>query len=238
MIMRRVFQNASSTLVHASLAAAMGAVTAACSTDNAPVLTPADASTDQNAKIDEGVPDANACDASLVVFYGPMGCSADQDCVQTNGPGFVCDKSAGITDACGRFTSWPVCTFIDAGIPDALDSSIDQDAVDVAVDGTAVDAASDRESVDASGPVEAAAVDVGVPDANVCDAGLMAFYGPMQCSTDQQCVQEGVGFWCDKSAGFTDPCGRFTSWPLCRPGDADTLDARADGTTPADSGTD
>jgi hypothetical protein len=63
---------------------------------------------------------------------------------------------------------------------------------------------------------------------------MVAYYGPMPCSSDQQCVQaNGSGYWCDTAAGFTDRCGHFTSWPQCR-ADGGAVDARA----AADSGED
>jgi hypothetical protein len=52
----------------------------------------------------------------------------------------------------------------------------------------------------------------------------VAYYGPMPCSDDAQCVSvNGPGYRCDKTAGFNDACQGFVSWPMC----VQSLDAGA-----------
>ena len=72
-------------------------------------------------------------------------------------------------------------------------------------------------------------VDAGAPDVKD-ECQPMAYYGPMQCSSDEECeTQYGPGYRCDKSAGFNDPCNGFVSWPNCVPSiDAGAPDVTTD----------
>ncbi len=69
------------------------------------------------------------------------------------------------------------------------------------------------------------------------DCGMMTYYGPQPCETDEECAQrEGAGWYCDTANVFEDGCGGQVHWPMCRPGDvpvdAVTPDVPAD--TPPD----
>jgi hypothetical protein len=226
MIMRRDPQHASNTLAHASIAVALGAATAACSGNVAPAETPPDASSDQSASIDEGVPDVMADQWQGAVFYGPAQCVDDAGCV-----GFQRDASSAVDRDAGDASEDQV----------ASDVAADRGAEDASVDQTAVDGAADREAADAKDHQDAATIDDGAPDVTTaCDAGLLVVYGPMQCTSDEQCVQLHIGNWCDTSGGITDACGHFTSWPTCSYDgglpDANVDDGAPDVTTTCDAG--
>ena len=42
-------------------------------------------------------------------IYGPPECSSDEECVQTEGEGYYCDKENKMDDGCGDETVWSVC---------------------------------------------------------------------------------------------------------------------------------
>jgi hypothetical protein len=63
-----------------------------------------------------------------------------------------------------------------------------------------------KQSIDDGGPK---------PDADACQPSDI--YGPLPCSTDEECVQRNAaGWYCDKTSGFTDSCGSRVSWPMCK----------------------
>ncbi len=59
-----------------------------------------------------------------------------------------------------------------------------------------------------------------LPDA-AQDCGLVTYYGPKPCATDQECIDDyGAGWYCDTENAFSDPCGGVTTWPMCKQGNA------------------
>lgn len=51
------------------------------------------------------------------------------------------------------------------------------------------------------------------------DCGMVTYYGPKPCETDQECIDDyGAGWYCDTDNAFTDPCGGAVTWPMCKPG--------------------
>lgn len=98
----------------------------------------------------------------------------------------------------------PIC--VSASCTGIVDSSVDQAAPDGSVD---------------------ASIDRGVPDAQLdvgsgCDGRLIAWYGPISCSTSADCVASGQGGVCDLEAGFIDSCGDSVPWPRCVAADSGT----------------
>jgi len=187
--MRRRPSFASSGFAPASILMALGAPTAACSGDLAPIAYASDSSTDQNASessVDAGVPDVATDDQSLPgVAYGPLVCNSDSDCA----PGRHCDLT---THSCEPS---PIVS------PDAQDAPPDQDPSDAGVDGetldtsidrAAVDASTDRESADATSGRDATGIDDGSPDGETTyDAGPVYFYGPVPCYR-KYCMEGGA----------------------------------------------
>lgn len=75
--------------------------------------------------LDAGVPTDVPLDCNPATFYGPtpVRCEDDVQCVEQNGPGYVCDKAAGYTDPCLGWVSSPAC------VPESIDAGEPIDAV-------------------------------------------------------------------------------------------------------------
>jgi hypothetical protein len=71
--------------------------------------------------VDTGLPDNTVC--TPMAAYGPMPCTSDAECEQTNAVGWYCDTQNTFSDGCGGTIAWPVCrpTDLDAA-PPAVDA--------------------------------------------------------------------------------------------------------------------
>ena len=192
-----------------------------------------------DAAIDTGVPpeDANHCDVMLT-YYGPQPCQSNSECVTRHGAGWYCVQSDPVTDSCGRVSSWSYCDVsIDAGgVESGSDSGSDActpmatyygppvcqtdadcvrpsgawycDHANTFADncGNEINLPTCRERIDDGGPG---------PDADACMPST--YYGPRPCQTEADCVSEhGIGWYCDTTNSFPDPCGTIVTWPACK----------------------
>lgn len=191
-MMKRDLSSVCSVLSRVSVITTMGAAVVACSSsDSGPAATPSPEAGGGDSTVDQGIPDVKQ-DCEPMAYYGPMPCTDDAQCVQANGPGYRCDKSAGFADPCGNYVSWPMCVqSVDAGTPDAMDGCAPMtyygpppctdDAECVAQNGAGWYCDKNAGFMDACGwvswPMCLQSLDAGAPDAT--DEEPPAYYGPL-----------------------------------------------------------
>jgi hypothetical protein len=170
-----------------------------------------------------------------VALYGPPPCNTDQDCVNWNGQGWVCDKGNTFDDGCGGTSNWPICvqsSQTDGGVktdgcqPVALygpqPCDTDQNCIDQHGSGWYCD--KDNTFGDGCGgtttwPIcrqSSTPADAGVPAPDgPCQPA--ALYGPPPCNTDADCVSwYGEGWYCDTTNSYDDGCGNTVTWAMCK----------------------